>query len=120
MLEKAKASADESANRISDLERKTQSDDSQIQQLRANNDTIQSQLNAVKGELEKANQTVGESSTKVTELQKKVADAQADKDKLQTALDEANSEIEQLKTDLQQKTTVPSQDGNSLSAPPSQ
>ena len=107
MLEQAKASADESAKRISDLEGKAQSDASQIQKLTADKDTVQSQLDAVKAELEKANQTVGESSTKVTELEKKVADAEADKAKLQTALDEANSEIERLKTDLQHKTYGP-------------
>ena len=60
------------------------------------------------------------SSAKVTELEKKVAEAEADKAKLQTNLDEANSEIERLKTDIQPKSAVPSQDGNSLLAPPSQ
>ena len=120
MLEQAKASADESAKRISDLEGKTQSDASQIQKLKADKDTVQSQLDAAKGELEKANQTVGDSSAKVTELEKKVAEAEAVKDKLQTNLDEANSEIEQLKTEPPPIPTNPSQDGNSLSAPPSQ
>ena len=60
VLEQAKASADESAKRISDLEGKAHSDASQIQKLTADKDTVQSQLDAVKGELEKANQTVGE------------------------------------------------------------
>ena len=73
----------------------------------------------MKGELEKANQTVADSSAKVAELQKQTAGAEADKAKLKTNLDEANSEIERLKTDLQPKATVPSQDGNSVSAPPS-
>ena len=72
---------------------------SQIQQLTANKDTIQSQLDAVKGELEKANQTATEANAKMTELEKKVTAADADKAKLQTALDQANAEIEQLKTD---------------------
>ena len=89
----------------------------QIQQLTANNDTIQSQLNAVKGELEKANQTATEANAKMTELEKKVSAADADKAKLQTALDQANAEIERLKTD-QHTIPLPTQDGNSLSAPP--
>ena len=118
MLEQAKARADESAKRISVLEGKAQSDASQVQKLTADRDTVQSQLDAAKTELEKSNQTATEANAKMTELEKKVTAADADKAKLQTALDQANAEIEQLKTD-QHTNPLPTQDGNSLSAPPS-
>ena len=54
----------------------------------------------------------------MTELEKKVADADTDKAKLQTALDEANAEIEQLKNN-ENTNPLPTQNGSSLSAPPS-
>jgi len=68
--------------------------------------------------LEKSNQTTNESNAKMTELEKKVADADTDKAKLQTALDEANAEIEQLKNN-ENTNPLPTQNGSSLSAPPS-
>jgi len=76
---------------ISDLEGRTQSNASSIQKLTAEKDTVQWQLDPVKGELDRAAQTATEASARMTELEKKASAFDADTAKLQTALDEATA-----------------------------
>jgi hypothetical protein len=64
---------------------------SSIQKLTAEKDTVQWQLDPVKGELERAAQTATEASARMTELEKKASAFDADTAKLQTALDEATA-----------------------------